>query len=188
MKTRSYLALAVLLLRLSFAQYPGDQRFAEAERQIVRLAPNGFPEIPRNVVRELKQRGCTIPQEAFTKKRNNVIQGEFARRGQRDLAVLCSIKGMSTILVFWNKSERNPAAIARFEDTIFLQDMLGGKIGFSRAINPVGRNRIMSNYQAYGGPKPPLITHQGIDDAFLEKASTVYYFYKGKWLQLAGAD
>jgi hypothetical protein len=32
------------------------------------------------------------------------------------------------------------------------------------------------------------MNHQGIDDAFLEKASVTYYYYRGKWLQLTGAD
>src|SRR5947208_17097962 len=62
-----------------------------------------------------------IPQEAFspanTKKANNVIKGEFARPGQTDWAVLCSVKGVSTILVFWNGSENNPAALLPAADS-----------------------------------------------------------------------
>ena len=42
---------------------------------------------------------------------------------------------------------------------------------------------IMRHYRAYGGPRPPPIEHQGIDDAFLEKASVTWYFYNGKWLR-----
>jgi hypothetical protein len=30
--------------------------------------------------------------------------------------------------------------------------------------------------------------HQGIDDAFVGKASVALYFYRGMWLQLSGAD
>jgi len=52
----------------------------------------------------------------------------------------------------------------------------------------VGREYILSRYRAYGGPKPPTIDHQGIDDAFLEKASVVHYFHAGKWRKLTGAD
>ena len=68
------------------------------------------------MVHELQRRGCTIPQTAFTKKPHNVIRGEFAKPGQTDWALLCSIKGVSTILVFWNGSEKNPAEIAKMED------------------------------------------------------------------------
>jgi len=46
----------------------------------------------------------------------------------------------------------------------------------------------MRHYRAYGGPEPPPIEHQGIDDAFLGKASITWYFHKGKWLRLQGAD
>ena len=69
-----------------------------------------------------------------------------------------------------------------------MQGIGGGKIGYSRALSPAGADYILSVYQAYGGPKPPPIDHQGIDDAFLEKASTVHYFHEGKWLRLTGAD
>ena len=108
---------------VSFAQLPADlqRQFDEAERRIVRLPPAAFPELPRPVVHELQRRGCTIPQEAFTKEPHNVIHGEFAKTGQTDWAVLCSVKGVSTILVFWNGSEKNPAEIATLEDRIFLR-------------------------------------------------------------------
>ena len=42
----------------------------------------------------------------------------------------------------------------------------------------------MRHYDAYGGPKPPPIDHQGIDDAFVEKASVVHYFHRGKVVQV----
>jgi hypothetical protein len=47
---------------------------------------------------------------------------------------------------------------------------------------------ILYDLRARCGPKPPPIDHLGIDDAFLEKASVVHYYYQGKWLQLTGAD
>jgi hypothetical protein len=173
-----------------FAQPPDDLKlnFDEAERRIVRLPPTAFPELPGNVVQELQRRGCMIPQEAFTKKPHNVIRGEFAKPGQTDWAVLCSVKGVSTILVFWNGSEENPAELAKMEDRVFLQGITADEIGYSRGISAVGNNFIMGHYQAYGGPKPPPIDHQGINDAFLEKGSEVQYFYDGKWLKLTGAD
>ena len=47
---------------------------------------------------------------------------------------------------------------------------------------------IFSHYKSYGGNKPPRITHHGINDIYAEKASTVRYFHRRKWLELAGAD
>lgn len=183
-------AAVVLLTTPCFGQLPEElkRQFDEAERRIVRLPPTAFPELPGNVVRELQRRGCTIPQTAYTKKPHNVITGEFAKPGQTDWAVLCSIKGVSTILVFWNGSEKNPAAIAPMEDRNFLQTITTTDPGFSRAISAVGKDFIMRHYDAYGGTTPPPIDHQGIDDAFIGKASVTWYFHGGKWLKLTGAD
>ncbi len=156
--------------------------------QIVRLSPTAFPELPANLVPELQRRQCTIPQETFSKGRNNVIKGEFAKTGQTDWAVLCSVKGVSTILVFWNGSENNPAAIAPAADDGFVQFIGRGQWGYSRGIASVGRDYIMRHYEAHGGPKPPPIDHLGINDMFIEKGSVVWYFYQGRWLKLTGAD
>lgn len=191
MKAAAIAFLFVPMMRTaSFAQVPDDleRRFDEAERAIVRLPPSAFRQLPRNLVRKLQRQGCTIPQTLFAKNPHNVIRGEFAKPGQTDWAVLCSVKGVSSILVFWNGSEKNAAEIAPMEDRIFLQEATPPQIGFSRAINPVGKDFILRHYDAYGGPKPPPINHLGIDGAFLEKASEVWYFDAGKWLKLTGAD
>lgn len=184
-------ALSLLLIMAApmLGQLAKDQRqFDEAERRIVRLPPTAFLSLPSNVVAELQRRGCSVPQDAFTKKPHNVISGQFARPGQLDWAVLCSVKGVSTILVFWNGSGTNPAAIAPMRDRNFLQGITADEIGYSRGISAVGRDFIMQHYTAYGGPKPPPVDHQGIDDAFLEKASVTWYFHAGKWSQLSGSD
>jgi hypothetical protein len=155
---------------------------------IVRFSPAAFPELPMNLSLELQRRGCTIPQATYSKARNNVIKGEFAKRGQTDWAVLCSVKNVSTILVFWNGSKDNPAAIAGSEDNGYIQLQGPGQSGYSRGIDAVGRDFIMRHYQAYGGPRPPPIDHQGIEDVFIEKGSVVWYFYEGRWLKLTGSD
>ncbi len=182
--------LLVAIAVSAFAQLsPEYQRqFDEAERHIVRIPPKAFSELPPDLVQELDRRGCTIPQVG-SRRRGNVIKGEFARPGQTDWAVLCSIHGVSRILVFWNGSEKNPAAIGRSEDRSLLQGGTPAEgIFYSREVAPVGKSFIMEHYRAYGGPKPPPIDHQGINDAFVEKASSVWYFYRGKWLTLTGSD
>lgn len=189
-RMKIYTALLMLTIMPIFAQSPEElqRKFDDAENRIVRLQPAAFPELPGNVARDLQRRGCTIPQEVFTKIRNNVIRGEFVKPGQTDWAVLCSVKGVSTILVFWNGSERNPAQIAAMPDRNFLQGVTADEIGYSRGIGAVGESYIVEHYQAYGGPKPPPINHQGVNDAFLGKGSEVQYFYDGKWVTLTGAD
>lgn len=183
----SLLALAVAPV---LAQLPSGAQgqFDDAARRIARLPPTAFPELPPDVIRELQRRGCTVPQTPSTNKPHNVVKGQFARRGQIDWAVLCSVNGTSRILVFWNGSGKNPAEVATMEDRIFMQDIGDGRIAYSRRISPAGNAFILRHYHAYGGPKPPPIDHQGIDDAFLEKASVIWYWHDGKWLKLTGAD
>jgi hypothetical protein len=105
-----------------------------------------------------------------------------------DWAVLCSRDGHSSILVFGNSSPTRITEISRQSDGIFVQGVGGGKLGYSRRIGIVGKQFIIGHYRAYGGPEPPRIYHQGIDDAFLEKASVVHYYHGGRWLELTGAD
>lgn len=184
-----FLILTLGLTVRCLAQAPAElqRKFDEAERHIVRLPPAEFEQLPRNLVRELERRGCAIPQD-YTKERGNVIRGAFKRPGQTDWAVLCSVNGFSSILVFWKGSEDHPAEMARAEDRMFLQVIGDEEIGFSRRISAVGKQFILQQYRAHGGAAPPPIDHQGIDDMFLDKASVVYFYHRQKWHRLTGAD
>src|SRR5438093_470411 len=196
MKLSLFTASVVAFVVMSFSQ--------SREAQVVRLPPTAFPELPANLVQELQRRQCTIPQETaseslapwYAKKPNNVIKGVFARPGQIDWAVLCSVKGVSTILVFWNGSEENPAAIVPAADSKYLQGA-GGTISlfkgdqwaYSRRIEPMGMADIVRYHdqEHLGIPLPP-IEHQGINDEDEGKAFLVWYYYDGQWLKVAGGD
>ncbi len=158
------------------------------ESHIIRLQPSAFAQLPTQIVRPLQEQGCTIPQSFVDPQPHNVVQGELRRKGQMDWAVLCSRDGHSSILVFGNISPTRITEISRQSDGIFVQGVGGGKLGYSRRIGIVGKQFIIGHYRAYGGPEPPRIYHQGIDDAFLEKASVVHYYHGGRWLELTGAD
>lgn len=160
----------------------------DSRGNIVRLRPAAFPQLPADVARELNRRGCRIPQNAYEKKPHNVITGEFARGGQTDWAVLCSVRGVSSILVFWNGKADKPAAVAPLRDDWFVQSMGGGQWGFSRGISAVGKDYILAHNSNIGVPLTRRIDHQGINDAFIEKASSIHYYYGRKWLELPGAD
>lgn len=160
-----------------------------ANENIVRLAPAEFSQLPKPIIDDLTKRQCKIPQSYFYDDKHNVVQGEFKNKGQKDWAVLCSVNKLSSIYVYWNGSPDNVSIIEVRADFDFLQTIDGdGKIGFSRIIGSVGAKYIYDHYRSYGGVKPPDITHDGINDAFAEKASTVRYFHKDKWLELQGAD
>lgn len=181
--------LAALLAGSGLAQIPSDLRraFETAERQIARLSPSAFPDLSQNLRADLAHRGCLIPQVPAVKKPHNVIKGEFARPGQTDWAVLCSVGGVSSILVYWNGAVANPAQIGELKDIDRLQDS-GSGLTYSREIAPVDRTYIVQHYQSHSGPKPPPLDHKGINDTFAGKGSVVLYFYRQEWLHLTGAD
>lgn len=169
------------------ARAGGGSRWDKADRETLRLAPSAFPGLPEPVARELSDRGCSVPQTWYPETPHNIISGAFRKPGQIDWAVLCSVERRSVILVFWNGSAERVEELPRSAgaDRHWLQGIGGERIGFSRRIRAVGKSYI---HDHYGGPGPPPIDHQGIDDAFIEKASTVHYWHEGRWLDLPGAD
>ncbi len=161
----------------------------QADVATVRLEPKVFTLLPRVVIEYLDGRGCTIPQAFHPREPHNVIKGQFRKAGQVDWAVLCSKGRVSSILVFWNGKTDRIDDIASVEDRSFLQVVGDGQIGFSRSIGTVDSKYILQRNELDGrGRWPASITHQGINDAFAEKASTVRYFLRNRWLELQGAD
>jgi hypothetical protein len=119
---------------------------------------------------------------------NNLISGEFAAKGQKDWAALCSRNGSSSILVLWGGDSRCDGVLADGADSLFMQKDADGIQIYSRAISPVGREQMLKRKEAFGGSVPLPLVHEGIDDAFLGKASVTHYCNRGKWLKLQGAD
>ena len=179
--------VATALLEGAYAQEPED-KWDAARKQIRRLSPTAFSQLPRGIAHDLRSRGCQIPQTFASTKPHNIIRGQFVKGGQNDWAVLCSIREVSAILIFWNGSGEHVSEIAKQPDKDWLQGTGNDQIGYSRQITAVGKKYIMEHYKAFQKPRLFYIDHEGIDDAFLEKASVVHYYHRGKWLVLPGAD
>lgn len=170
-------------------QANAQDKWQIADKATIRLEPTAFSQLPENIIFFLQKRKCTVPQSFGNTVPHNVVRGQFAKSGQFDWAVLCSRDRVSSILIFWNGSIKSVAEIASSDDKDFLQTVDGaGSVGFSRAIDVVDSDYILEHYGEYGGKKTPEIKHQGINDAFIEKASSVHYFYRRQWLRLQGAD
>ncbi len=166
-----------------------SEKAALANEQAVRLEHSKFTKLPQEIVKNLEKRKCTIPQIWHDENLHNVISGEFSRKGQKDWAVLCSVNKISSILIFWNSSTTKVSEIAKSDDLDYFQGFTeDDEMGFSRGIDTVDKKYIIDHYNSYGGTKPPQIDHEGISDAFVEKASHVLYLHRGKWLELQGAD
>jgi hypothetical protein len=164
------------------------RRFEEAAKNIRRLDPAAFSDLPPRIAAVLHARSCTVPQPAGATGLRNVIRGLFSDSGEESWAVLCSVSGWSTVLVFRNAQDARPESLARREDRRYLQSLGVDSVGYSREIHTVGRDFIAAHDNVYAGPKPAQIKHHGIEDAFLGKASEVWYFDAGQWFKLPGAD
>jgi len=162
--------------------------FAPQGDGIIRLKPREFRQLPSAVRRNLDARGCTIPQWPGGHAAHNVINGSFISSGSRDWAVLCSIDGVSRILVYRDGSAKRVDSLAIRSDAVFMQSEANGVMQFSRKIDIATPKSIRDHAESYGGPKPHPLDHQGIDDGFMDKASTILYCYRGKWRELQGAD
>jgi hypothetical protein len=192
MKGSATVAAALVLLTtaplLPALRLPARGRWEQADRATVRLGPEEFPELPRSIQSELRRRGCSIPQPFTNGRRQNVIRGSFIRSGQVDWAALCSRQRASAILVFVNSDPRLVEELASRLDADYLQAIDTTRIGYSRTISVALVEYIRQHRERYGGPKLPQLTHAGINDAFVEKASVVWYWHRGSWLQLTGAN
>ncbi len=181
-------SFAIALLGLAWGTLRAQEAWDNADRDTRRLAPSMFRGLPASVRADLARRGCTVPQVWYDTVPGNVISGRFRTAKQTDWAVLSSVNRVSSILVYWNGQPDSVAEVASAADKNYLQGVGGGRIGFSRAIATVDAPFIRRNSQGFGGPTPPPLDHEGINDAFVEKASSVWYWHEGKWLRLTGVD
>jgi len=195
-KTILKILVAIILSVPFIISASGEEldKWEAADRETVRLPPSDFPHLPKSVRDDLDARGCTIPQVYCGNcKPHNVISGHFKDPNQIDWAVLCSIDRQSTLLVYWggcteSVSEVPGIAPLMLNDKNWLQGIGGDNIGFSHGISTVDAKYITDHAHWYGGELPPYLHHEGINEAFVEKASSVHYWYEGEWLELRGAD
>ena len=174
----------LLLLSSAVARAQG----VNAQADVQRLSPSAFTHAPNRVTQRLRKQGCLIPQAQDVPVPNNLISGEFAAKGQKDWAALCSRNGSSAVVVLWGGKSRCDSVLAEADDSLSMQGDGGGKFVYSRMISPIGKPEILGHQKAYGGKVPSVLDHQGIDDIFVGKASVTRYCHKGKWLDLQGAD
>ena len=179
--------LGVLLSSVFLNAQLTRQDWLRADEQTVRLKPNAFPNLPSGVRSELEHRGCTIPQPSGAGQPRNVASGSFVTAGQTDWAVLCSRNRRSAILVFRGGHPDQVDELAGEADSQYLQVISrDNKIGYSRTLVSVSLRMLHSRAAKEAGVKE--IDHDGIENAFVEKGSTLWYWSGAKWLKLSGGD
>jgi hypothetical protein len=94
----------------------------------------------------------------------------------------------SGIVVVWGGAVRCPGPISVGFDGDAFQSIGDGRVGYSRGVTTADMRSILEHAEAYGGPEPPSRDHDGVNDAFIGKASVVHYCHDGRWYLLQGAD
>jgi hypothetical protein len=141
--------------------------------------PAEFPDLPRVIRRQLEQQQCRIPQAANWRIRHNLVWGEFERKGQQDLAVLCVRGQTAVVYIYW---AGDVAKRDRLRGVHHYQPGSWIKVAVPRYIE--------EHIAAYGlidSGMPTHIEHDGVEDVFA-CCSSVYYRHNGRWLRAPGAD
>lgn len=182
----SLLCATIAVTTVSTAQFTPNE-WSRADASIVRLAPRTFNGVPAGIRNALVKRGCTIPQPTGSKRARNVVSGRFTQRTRTEWAALCSRSQRSSILVFHDNDFTQADEFGEAADADYLQTGGNDQLIFSRALTTASSRVIRL---AQSGETTPLlvIDHDGIDDAFEGKASTIWYWSEGGWIRLKGSE
>jgi hypothetical protein len=181
----------ILLALLSLAcvnEASAQDAWEAAEHAIRRLPPDSFPGLPDHVEREMNRLECVVPQGSDLAHPHNVVSGRFASPAQVDWAFLCSTGGTSSIHVLWDGEHRCRTGVNPADDRTFLQHLGGESIGYSRRLMPADRDRLTRVAAESEGASLPDVWHQGIEDYFEGKGSTVLVCVDGEWIRWSGID
>jgi hypothetical protein len=167
----------------------GEVMLRGQKRQFVvrHLPPSSFPNLPDGVANELSQRGCLIPQTYQAHQPENAVHGSFQRAGSSDWAVLCSVSGAVSLLVFFDGSE-TPSVLATAAETERLQaHESGGVLGFNWGIDAASPQTI-HDAQIGLSPRPERIDHDALADSIVDHKTIYHYFADHAWSVLDMPD
>jgi hypothetical protein len=154
-------------------------------------APESIHQLPSGIRQDLTRRQCLIPKYKGDTGSEDAAytRGHFRSGTSDDYAVVCHIPSSTVqdVLVYSNpKGVWKGEVIDRGEfDPAPKADKCEATVGNA------SRGYILEHARAYAPEElkslPPL-DHNGVEVGICEKASTILYFSKGKWLGLQGAD
>lgn len=148
---------------------------------LVRLSPASFRSVPAAVREALLQRGCLIPQDTGRTGLRNIIRSDFGGPRSTAWAVLCSRRGVTTLLVL------RAGAPLRVDSLNAQADDPGRKIA------PATPERMWRNAAFYAESPADTaglrrrLTHHGIEDGS-GCCSTIRFWDGHRWRDLPGAD
>jgi hypothetical protein len=160
------------------------------------LPVSSFPELPLGIQDLLNRRGCTIPQTYEAHHPENVVHASLEHAGSSDWAVLCSVEGTVSLLVFFDGGTKEgtgqrggqPVVLATSPEIQRLQAHPGGGVlGFNWGIDMASSERV---HEAQNGleHRPARLDHDALADSVVDHR-TIYRFYaKSAWSVLDMPD
>jgi hypothetical protein len=155
---------------------------------LIRHLPiNAFPQLPAGIADALVRRGCLIPQTYEAHQPENVVHASFERPGSSDWAVLCSVGGRVSLLVFFS-SGGDPAVLASAAETDCLQSHAATNVlGFNWVIDSASPETIHEAQFGMSHP-PPRLDHDTLADSVIERRTIYRVFAKGSWTVIDTRD
>ena len=197
LKTRT--ALCFLLVSLAIPAQQFDSGTLNSSGQVVvdgrstpylirRLPVNAFPQLPTAVQGALNLRRCLIPQTYEAHRPENVIHASLERKGSSDWAILCSVNGTVSLLVFFSSSSADPMVLATAPETGRLQaNGSTGVLGFNWGIDPASPDEV---HQAQLGMRhiPPHLDHDALADSVVEQRTIYHLYTRNTWIVVDTQD
>jgi hypothetical protein len=134
------------------------------------------PDIPAALHEELARLDCVIPRFRRGTEETSVIRGEFERRGQQDLAILCvHADRTSSVYMFWggDPARREVMPQSGSSITTMRSAAVEDRVDLARPLEP---------------DMPATVDHDAIDIGCCECCSAIFYRHGGKWFTLPGSD
>jgi hypothetical protein len=145
------------------------------------LPPASFPGLPESVANVLNGRECLIPQTYQARQPENVVRGSFERPGSQDWAVLCTVQGNVSLLVFFASAAGNPQVLTTVPETDRLQDYSSAHVlGFNWGIDAASPE-VIHDAQIGLSPRPPRPDHDALADSIVDRTTVYHYFKNGSW-------
>jgi hypothetical protein len=155
---------------------------------LIRHLPiNAFPQLPAAVEDALVRRNCKIPQTYEARQPENVVNASLERHGSSDWAVLCSVDGTVSLLVFF-ASGGDPMVVASEPETDRLQAHGATNVlGFNWGIDPAHPETVHEAQFGMSHP-PPRLDHDALADSVIDRRTIYRVFAKGAWTVIDTRD
>ena len=151
------------------------------------LPVDAFPQLPAAIEDVLVRRGCLIPQTYEAHQPENVVNASLERHGSSDWAVLCSVNGKVSLLVFFSNA-RDPMVVASAAETDRLQTHGATNVlGFNWGIDSATPETVHDAQIGMSHP-PPRLDHDALADSVIDRRTIYRVFAKGAWTVIDTRD